>query len=159
MRKTCWTVVLILLVALLGTIYKFVIEGKTQPATDNRVAIQLSPGEKDIVLAEMRAFLASVQQIIHGVTARDTTMVASSARSVGRAAQQAVPGSLMGKLPLEFKQLGRDTHERFDLLALDAEQLEDENHTLVQLGTLMQNCVACHAAYRLEATPATSRLP
>ena len=30
-------------------------------------------------------------------------------------------------------------------------QLEDETHSLSQLGTLMQNCVACHAAYRLEA--------
>jgi mono/diheme cytochrome c family protein len=151
MCKTCWLSVVILGVLLLGTVYKFVIEGSTQKSTDNRLAIQLTPGEKDLVLAEMRAFLASVQQITHGVSSKDMKLIASSARTVGLAAQQDVPGSLMGKLPLSFKQLGRDTHAQFDLLALDAEQLEDENHSLAQLGSLMQNCVACHAAYRLEA--------
>ena len=79
--------------------------------------------------------------------------VAESARSAGLAAQQGVPGSLMGKLPVEFKKLGYDTHAKFDELALDAEQLGDEEHALSQLGVLMQNCVACHAAYRLETEP------
>ena len=151
MCKTCWLSVVILVILLLGTVYKFVIEGSTRQSTDNRLAIQLTTGEKDLVLAEMRAFLTSVQQITHGVSSKDMKLIATSARTVGRAAQQAVPGSLMGKLPLEFKQLGLDTHEKFDLLALDAEQLEDEEHALSQLGELMQNCVACHAAYRLEA--------
>ncbi len=63
---------------------------------------------------------------------------------------QGVPGTLMGKLPLEFKKLGFDTHTRFDQLALDAEQLGDPGHSLTQLAELMQNCVACHAAYRFE---------
>jgi len=151
MCKTCWLSVVILAVLLLGTVYKFVIEGSIRTSTDNRLAIQLTAGEKDLVLAEMRAFLASVQQITHGVSNKDMQLIAASARMVGLAAQQGVPGSLMGKLPLEFKQLGRNTHEQFDLLALDAEQLEDAEHSLSQLGALMQNCVACHAAYRLEA--------
>jgi hypothetical protein len=151
MCKTCWFSVVILAVLLLGTVYKFMIEGSTRASTDNRLAIQLTAGEKDLVLAEMRAFLASVQQITHGVTNKDMQLIASSARTVGLSAQQGVPGSLMGKLPLSFKQLGRNTHEQFDLLALDAEQLEDAEHSLSQLGALMQNCVACHAAYRLEA--------
>lgn len=159
MCKTCWTGVVILLLMLLGTVYKFVIEGNTAKSTNNRMAIQLTPGEKDLVLAEMRAFLASVQQITQGVSTKDMKLIAASARTVGRAAQQGVPGSLMGKLPLEFKQLGRDTHEKFDLLALDAEQLEDENHSLAQLGSLMQNCVACHASYRLEAAAAAPNSP
>ena len=55
----------------------------------------------------------------------------------------------MGKLPIEFKQLGFDTHTKFDQLAMDAEDLEDGNHALSQLATLMENCVGCHAAYRL----------
>jgi len=151
MCKTCWLSVVILAVLLLGTVYKFVIEGSTRTSTDNRLAIQLTAGEKDLVLAEMRAFLASVQQITQGVSSKDMQLIATSARTVGLAAQQGVPGSLMGKLPLSFKQLGRNTHEQFDLLALDAEQLEDAEHSLSQLGALMQNCVACHATYRLEA--------
>ena len=39
----------------------------------------------------------------------------------------------------------------FDQLALDADQLGDRDHVLEQLGVLMNNCIACHAQYRLEA--------
>lgn len=156
MCKTCWTIAAFLLLVLLGTVYKFVFEGSTVKSTDNRIAIQLTAGERDLILVEMRAFLASVQQITQGIANKDMPLIANSARSVGRAAQQGVPGSLMGKLPLEFKQLGRDTHEKFDLLALDADQLDDENHSLGQLSELIQNCVACHATYRLEAVNAAS---
>ena len=62
-----------------------------------------------------------------------------------------VPASLMGKLPLGFKQLGFDTHSRFDQLALDAESLGDAGQSLAALGELMANCVACHAAFRIDA--------
>lgn len=157
MCKTCWISVAFLAILLLGMVYKFVIEGSTEKSSDNRIAIQLTVTEKNLVLAEMRAFLESAQQITHGLSSGDMALVAANARRVGLAAQQGVPGSLMGKLPLAFKQLGRDTHEKFDLLALDAEQLEDANHTLSQLGTLMQNCVACHAGYRLEALADTQQ--
>jgi len=51
---------------------------------------------------------------------------------------------------LEFKKLGCDTHTKFDALALDAEQLGNTKHTLEQLATLMNNCVACHAAYQIQ---------
>jgi cytochrome c556 len=61
----------------------------------------------------------------------------------------------MGKLPMEFKQLGFDTHTKFDQLALDAEQMGDKDQVLEQVGKLMQNCVACHAAYRIDLAPGT----
>jgi hypothetical protein len=76
--------------------------------------------------------------------------VVEAARRVGAAAQQTMPGSLVGKLPLEFKKLGFDTHRKFDQLALDAEQLGDLEYTLKQLAELMNNCVACHATYRID---------
>jgi hypothetical protein len=61
-------------------------------------------------------------------------------------------GSLIGKLPLEFKKLGFDTHSKFDQLAMDTQDLGDGNHALTGLATLLQNCVACHAAHQIEAT-------
>jgi len=67
-----------------------------------------------------------------------------------KAAQSAVPGTLIGKLPIEFKKLGFDTHLKFDQLALNAEDFGDNNQVLIQLSNLMQNCVACHAAYRID---------
>ncbi|MGB5472422.1 MAG: hypothetical protein WBQ78_02965 [Gammaproteobacteria bacterium] len=150
MCKTCWSIAALLALLSAGVIYKFGFQGSVSPGTDGRTAILLEPGERDLVLSEMRVFLESTQQITAGIAGNDMPRAAQHARRSGRAAQQAVPGSLMGKLPLSFKQLGLDTHTKFDELALDAEQLGDQDHTLSQLNTLLQNCVACHAAYRIE---------
>lgn len=87
---------------------------------------------------------------VKGTSEDDLELVATSARKSGKAAQCEVPGTLVGKLPLQFKKWGRDTHMKFDQLALDAEDLEDGNHSLEQLSTLMQNCVTRHATYRID---------
>jgi len=154
MCKICWFVVAVLVIGLAGMAYKFVYQGKVEKSADGRTAILLDAGERDLVLAEMRAFLESTQQITAAVAAKDMKAAAVAARKVGRAAQQGVPGSLMGKLPLGFKTLGFDTHSKFDELARDANDLGDPQHTLDQLGVLMQNCVGCHAAFRIETVPA-----
>jgi cytochrome c556 len=153
MCRLCWIISLILLLVVGAMTYKFIIAGSTVTASDGRQALLLEPAERDLVLGEMRAFLASVQAITQGLSEEDMATVVTAARQVGANAQQAVPGSLVGKLPLSFKQLGFDTHRKFDLLALDAEQLGDPSHTLEQLSDLMQNCVACHAMYRIDAVP------
>lgn len=157
MCKLCWAFVVILFLLTGGMAWKFIYSGETVTATDGRQALLLAPAERDMVLAEMRAFLASVQAIVQGVQEEDMDAVVKAARHVGAAAQGAVPGSLMKKLPLEFKRLGFTTHRQFDQLALDAEQLGDPGHTLEQLAGLMRNCVACHAAYRIDAAPITRR--
>ena len=70
--------------------------------------------------------------------------------SISDGAVLEVPGTLVGKLPVQFKKLGFDTHAKFDQLALDAEEFGDSDHALSQLSTLMKNCTACHAAYRFD---------
>lgn len=150
MCKACWALVLVLSIAVAGMAYKFIIAGDIKLSSDGRQAIQLTDSERNLVLTEMRTFLSSAQAITQALTTENLDQVAKAARTVGAAAQQAVPGSLMGKLPLEFKKLGFDTHQKFDQLALDAEQLGDREYTLKQLAELMNNCVACHATYRFE---------
>jgi hypothetical protein len=145
-------VVILLLITTVIT-YRFVIQGSVAESPDERTAILLGKNERDLVLSEMRTFLESVQQITSGISGHDMNQVAVSARKSGISAQRAVPGSLIGKLPLSFKQLGFDTHAKFDELALDAEDLGDAEHTLSQMSTILNNCVACHAAYRLELAP------
>jgi mono/diheme cytochrome c family protein len=146
-----YRVVVVVLVGIIGAMaYKFMIQGSVTDSSDGRSAIQLDGAERDLVLSEMRMFLSSLQTITENIPKGDMSAVTVAARTVGRAAQQAVPASLMGKLPMEFKQLGFDTHTRFDQLALDAEQMGDSEQVLQQMGRLMQNCVACHAAYRID---------
>ncbi|MDH5394364.1 MAG: hypothetical protein OEY11_14345 [Gammaproteobacteria bacterium] len=150
MCKKCWIVVSLLLLLIAGAGYQFMIAGDNASSPDGRIAIPLSPAEKDLVLTEMRSFLNALQQISSGISEADFKLISEQARLLGSAAQQGVPISLMGKLPLSFKKLGFDTHQKFDLLAMDAEQLQDKEHTLKQMSTLMSNCVSCHAAYKIE---------
>lgn len=149
MCKLCWSISAILLVGLLLISYKFTLTGVVTPSTDGRQAILLEESERDLILGEMRMFLASVQKITQGLSENDMKIVVAAAREVGLAAQQEVPGSLMGKLPLPFKKIGFDTHKKFDALARDAKDLGDPQYVLEQLSTLMNNCVACHSTYRI----------
>ena len=152
MQKISWILVAVLGLSTSIMAYKFILSGSAEESEDGRLAIQLTVNERDLVLSEMRTFLESVQQITQGVADNDFESVAKAARVVGRAAQQGMPGTLVGKLPLEFKKMGFDTHSQFTQLALDAEQLGDGTQTLEQLGTLLKNCVACHATYKFEVT-------
>ena len=152
--KLSWSVSGVLFIAILAMGYKFMFVGSVVPSTDGRQAIVLDPAERDLVLMEMRMFLDSVQRITKAVTEEDMKTVVKAAREVGAAAQAAVPGTLMGKLPMAFKKLGFDTHTKFDSLALDAEQMGDPKQTLEQLSTLMNNCVGCHATYQIQSTVA-----
>lgn len=154
MCKLSWSVSGLLFVALVAMVFKFIIVGSVAPASDGREALLLQEGERDIVLSEMRAFLASVQAITDGLSTGNMKKVVAAAHAVGNAAKKGVPASLMGKLPLAFKKLGFDTHRKFDMLALDAKQLSDPAHTLKQLAALMNNCVACHASYRIDTLKA-----
>jgi len=150
MCKLCWTLLVVFVLIFSGIAYKFIVQGSVKDSSDGRLAIQLEASERDLVLSEMRAFLESTQGIIDGVSKDDMKMIAQYANKVGAGSQQGVPASLIRKLPLSFKTLGFDTHSKFDEIALDAEQFGDREHTLSQLSTLMQNCLACHAAYRFE---------
>ena len=153
MCKLGWSISGILFIALTMMSYKFIISGSVEPIAegdDNRQALILTPAERDLVLAEMRTFLSSVQAITEGLSNDNMLQVQKAASTVGAQAQQGMPEPLIAKLPLSFKKLGRDIHKKFDLLALDAEQLGDPQHSLQQLSDLMNNCVACHSTYKIK---------
>lgn len=150
MNKTFLTITVILLSIIAAGFYKFILQGSTVESADGRTTILLEASERNLVLAEMRAFLTSVQKITQGIAEDNMELVAEYARKSGKAAQGEVPGTLVGKLPLQFKKLGGDTHAKFDQLAMDADDLGDRDQALEQLSTLMKNCVACHATYRID---------
>jgi len=157
-RFSWWAVVALASLVLNGALlYLILIAGKTEQdatAADPRMAILLNEDERALVLTEMRGFLSAVQNMNSALAEGDMKQVEMSARSVGQAAAQQVPATLMAKLPLQFKQLGLSTHQGFDQIAMDAGDLADNTHTLHQLGQLMNNCVACHATFQLKTSPA-----
>jgi hypothetical protein len=150
MKRLCCLSAVVFAAATLVLVYLFVIRGQTLPASDGRTAILLAPAERDMVLGEMRGFLIAVQGISQAIVDEDVKAAVAAARQVGAAAQQGAPASLVGKLPIDFKRMGFDTHARFDQLALNIEAFGDTGEALPELATLMGNCTACHAAYRID---------
>lgn len=122
----------------------------TATADDGRDAIELTADERNFVLAEMRAFLESVQEITSAISEKNMEAAAASASRVGLASTRTTPKTLMAKLPPAFRALGMETHMAFDGIAREAEDMGDSQVVLAQLGSLLQNCVACHAGYRID---------
>jgi hypothetical protein len=145
---------LLLNVILIGVIayggYKFLIEGSVRPTDDGRTAILLTAGERDHILGDMRGFLETVQGINEALGQGDLKTVADIATAAGSAAAEGAPAALIGKLPLDFKNLGMATHGLFDDLAKTATESGDVATTTAALGDLMLNCTGCHAGYRFD---------
>ena len=154
-KPATWLSTLLVLSILLNgaLFYRFIIAGNPPEKTDQRITLTLNEGERELVLSEMRQFLVALQGITVSANNGKMEEVAKHARAVGSKAAGTVPGSLMMKLPLEFKQLGLATHNGFDAIALDAESLGDGPHAMEQLGRLMSNCIACHASYQIRPAP------
>ncbi len=119
------------------------------PSHDGRAVLELSPGERATILEEMRMFLDGVQKMTGALGRQDMPAAAAAARAMGQKMVHEVPPELRAKLPLEFRQLGFSVHREFDQIALDADSLKDASHTLNQLSSTLQKCVACHATYQI----------
>lgn len=127
--------------------FKF-IKGSTTPSSDNRLAVNLTPSEKDMVLGEMRSMLTAVNGVLRAAATKDWQQAKTAALGAGKAmAVDATPG-LMGKLPMEFKTLGMSVHDDFDSLAEDLVKGMTESQVFERLGAITNKCIACHASYR-----------
>jgi hypothetical protein len=140
---------IVLWVATLGAFAWFFVHGNTTAGSDQRTAVILAPGERDLILGEMRGLLAALHGVLDGLDRGDRPGVAAASRAVGMASAADVNPALMAKLPLPFKQLGMSVHRDMDALA----QAADDGKPLPELqrmltGTLTK-CVACHSAWQL----------
>lgn len=151
--KLAWSLaaVLAIVVAVLG--YKFVV-GEVKPSSDGRLEVQLTRDERNALLLEMRTWLKNSQAILAAASAGDIATVVSTAKASGMAAEAETPASLFRKIPVEMKRLGFDTRQKFDGIAAEAERTKDGQRAVALLAVAMNNCVACHAIYRVgEAAP------
>ena len=146
----------VLVIALVALVVKFVVVGSTLPAQDGRTVVVLEPGERALMLREMRGFVAGLRRITDGLARGDGSEVAGAARAMGTAAAHDVPVAMLAKLPLRFKRLAFGVHGGFDRLAADAANGAPREQTLAELSTILDGCVACHAAFQV-AAPAASR--
>ncbi|MGH7669771.1 MAG: hypothetical protein ACRENQ_09790 [Gemmatimonadaceae bacterium] len=92
----------------------------------------------------------AVARLIVAAAARgDTAAMRTAAQASGMAAARDMDPATEQRLPAEFVHLGMSTHAAWDSLAMDASRGESANRMLARLGTVMNNCVACHAQFRI----------
>lgn len=133
----------------LGTFSYFFFNGQTE-IVDRRVEIKLTKAERNSILTEMRELLKGVQKIIKAVSQNNFKEAAIAARSNGMVMATKVENhsAVLTKLPMAFKKLGFGTHKGFDHLADRAEKMSG-NEILEETSTIMNNCIACHAGYKI----------
>lgn len=119
------------------------------PTTDTRAFLDLSTAERAALLEEMHLFLEGIGKITAALAKGDMQTVAATARPLGPQMAHTMPASLRGKLPMTFRQHAQGLHGDFAQIALDADSLQDPNHTLNQLAGTLQKCSACHRTYQI----------
>jgi len=151
MCKLCWTLLVSTVIAVIVAVVMIAGGNKTSLGTDGREVILLKPEQRDLVLAEMRTFVVSLKEINEALATGNTELFQQAAMKVGFSAQQGVPLDMMKVLPMPFKKLGMSTHKKFDELAVSAKHGASDKELLGELSQLMDNCIACHAAYQLQS--------
>lgn len=146
--KILW-VIIFLLLAFSGFLVNKFVSGSVAPYEDGRTSVVLTKDERNLILAEMRAFLVSVQGVSQAISDNNMDKVAEIAHKAGMAAEEGTPGSLLQKIPLPMKKMGFGTRDQFDAIAQTAKTTKDKNVAREQLDTLMLTCIACHSTYRL----------
>jgi len=117
-------------------------------AEDARFNLRLTPAEQAEFLAEMRVMLGSVQGIVQGIAESDRDAIEKFARISGNRMARATPAAVRAKLPPAFQELGAPTHLMFEELAVRA-ATDDMDQLAAHLGQTLQQCMACHAAFKV----------
>ena len=116
---------------------------------DKRIGLVMSDADKAEFLSEMRQMLASIQGIMAGIGTEDRELIFKSAKYSGNRMARATPDSVRKMLPQSFKDIGGPTHMMFEELAIRSET--DDMDMLAEFtGELMKQCLACHAAFKVE---------
>ena len=123
--------------------------------SDPRVPVQFPPLVRRETLAAMRMHLQGLAEIQQAMTAgkldsaaRIASMMLGMSSMHGGQAQEGAR-----YMPPGMRELGARLHRQageFAVAAQDAAATGEVRKAQVMLGQMMQTCVACHAAYRLQ---------
>ncbi len=126
----------------------------TPAATDARQLVEFPERMRLHTIASMRDHLLALQQI-------DEALAKNDFDNASRLAEQRLGMSSLERhgashiapyMPRGMQEIGTRMHRsasRFAIEAEDASVNNDVRPALAALGVVMQQCVACHAAYRL----------
>ena len=116
---------------------------------DSRIVVTVNAHAQAELLAEMRAHLVNVQNLLEALSHNDLKGVARAARASGVASATETADELIVRLPRGFIALGLSMHQDFDRIADRAVQGEGADRLLATTAVVLQKCVACHTMYQL----------
>jgi hypothetical protein len=149
-------------------------QGQHAHPQDTRESIRLPAMQRDMILSEMRSMLTSVNGLLRGLATRDTALMRQSAANAGMGAMMRGQGMGMGRgaegnrmggqgrgmgmsggerMPEGFRTLMHATRSAFDSLSMRIAAGAPPDTVVGRMVSITNNCVACHAAYRLEVLP------
>lgn len=124
-------------------------------AVSQRTAVAVSAVEHAHLLTEMNTFLQTLHDINTALSGKDFERVAVLATAMGPKGghQDPVGKALHQVLPPDWFAMARPTHQNFLAIATEARQNPKVEAVLSKVAATTQQCVACHAAFRLEIRP------
>ena len=124
-------------------------------AEDLRVAVEMPDMMKFHMLANMRDHLLSLSEIQSALAKGEYDVAADLAeKSLGMTSLESHGAAHMaGFMPKDMQEIGNKMHRaasRFAVQAQEAQVTRDLPRALGALSEVSQQCIACHASYRLK---------
>ena len=124
------------------------------PAADARQLVKFPEAMRLHTIASMRDHLLSLQEIDEALSKNEFDKAAGIAEQrLGMSSLEAHDATHLAPfMPEPMQEIGTQMHRaasRFAIAAQNASVGNDVRPALAALGSVMQQCVACHAAYRL----------
>ena len=123
-------------------------------ADDGRVIVKLPDMMREHMLSNMRDHLLALEEITRYLASQNYDEAAEVAENrLGMSSMELHGASHLGQfMPKEMGAIGTNMHRaasRFALAAKDAEIDGGLNKAFSALSEVMQQCVACHAGYKV----------
>jgi cytochrome c556 len=123
-------------------------------ATDARQLVKFPDAMREHTLSNMRDHLLALQEIDVALSKSDYDRAASVAETrLGMSSLEAHGAAHLAPfMPKGMQDIGTGMHRAASKFAVEAQNAAASNDVrpaLASLGAIMQQCVACHAAYRL----------
>jgi cytochrome c556 len=121
-------------------------------AVNKRMVIRATAEEQAHVLTEMNDFLSALHTINTAVASKDFETVAKTASAIAKHSSSEKPAvelSFESKIPQEWKSFARPLRQGFSEVAQAARQDPTIENVMSKLAKTTQNCVACHATFKI----------
>jgi hypothetical protein len=123
-------------------------------SSDTRQLVELPPNMRQHMLSNMRDHLQAVSEIQQALSSGDFDKAADIAESRLGMSSLATHGAshMAAFMPDKMQNIGTQMHRsasRFAVIAQESAVAGDVKPALAGLANITQNCVACHAAFRV----------